>query len=389
MRAAAVGMMLLCGIAQGAEPKTVTNSIGMVLIEIPVMASESQRMLSDLMDEPWRQYEAAIATAEKAAASTFAEAFKKRFDAAIALGDLDLAEAIESQKKAFASSGAMPTDKSLEPSVLAVKQSYESANSQLKVLYGNASGDLTKQTKLAEARQLKDEMLFVFRDPKALRVIRPSGSFRMGEPNDFVVVTLTKPFYLGKYEVTQKQFAKVMGSKQGEEAYNPICSSWDEAISFCEKLTNLDRKARKLEGNEEYRLPTEAEWEYACRAGTTTHYSFGDDYDKSKLGEYCWYPGNSASRAHEVGLKKPNPWGLHDMHGNVFEWCSDWCDGKKVLGGTDPVGPEGGDGRVARGGSYSSYDNQAMSHARPFRRVTECREFPNIGFRVARSQSAQ
>ena len=283
MRAAAVGMMLLCGIAQGAEPKTVTNSIGMVLIEIPVMASESQRMLSDLMDEPWRQYEAAIATAEKAAASTFAEAFKKRFDAAIALGDLDLAEAIESQKKAFASSGAMPTDKSLEPSVLAVKQSYESANSQLKVLYGNASGDLTKQTKLAEARQLKDEMLFVFRDPKALRVIRPSGSFRMGEPNDFVVVTLTKPFYLGKYEVTQKQFAKVMGSKQGEEAYNPICSSWDEAISFCEKLTNLDRKARKLEGNEEYRLPTEAEWEYACRAGTTTAFSFGDDV--SKLGE--------------------------------------------------------------------------------------------------------
>ena len=163
----------------------------------------------------------------------------------------------------------------------------------------------------------------------------------MGSPKDEtnrfddeeqVAVTLTQPFGLGKYEVTQGQWKSVMGTEpwEGQSSVqigedNPATYvSWDDATEFCKKLTQRESTG------EEYRLPTEAEWEYACRAGTTTAYSFGDD--EKQLGEYAWFNGNALDvdekYAHAVGLKKPNPWGLHDMHGNVAEWCSDWYDEK-------------------------------------------------------------
>ena len=227
----------------------------------------------------------------------------------------------------------------------------------------------------------------------------PAGTFTMGGDGDQVSVTLTKPFGLGKTEVTQGQWKSVMGSSpwsgmgnvQADKDCPATYVSWNDATEFCKKLTNLERKAGKLKADEEYRLPTEAEWEYACRAGTTTAFSFGDD-DGSKLGEYAWFDGNTGTGdleeyAHKVGMKKPNPWGLHDMHGNVEEWCSDYWYGEKLSGGTDPVGPNGGSTRVFRGGSYQASPVYCQSAARMWGEPSIRSFF--VGFRVARSQSAQ
>jgi formylglycine-generating enzyme required for sulfatase activity len=107
-------------------------------------------------------------------------------------------------------------------------------------------------------------------------------------------------------------------------------------MRFCTTLTELEREAGRLAATQRYRLPTEAEWEYACRAGTTTAYSFGDN--PKGFRDYGWCRENSNNKLNKVGLKKPNPWGLHDMHGNVWEWCSDWYD-TALKGGVDPTGP--------------------------------------------------
>ena len=225
----------------------------------------------------------------------------------------------------------------------------------------------------------------------------PAGTFTMGGDGDQVTVTLTKPFSLGKTEVTQGQWKSVMGTEpwdgkagvKSDKDCPATYVSWDDATEFCEKLTELERKSRTLKAGEEYRLPTEAQWEYACCVGTTTAFSFGDD--ESKLGEYAWFRGNAFSAgeeyAHKVGLKKPNPWGLHDMHGNVWEWCSDWY-GRVLSGGTDPVGPEKGSTRVNRGGCWGFGPGQCRSATRHTGFVQMERE-EYLGFRVARSQSAQ
>ena len=231
----------------------------------------------------------------------------------------------------------------------------------------------------------------------------PAGKFTMGSPageknrqpnEEQVDVTLTKQFALGKTEVTQGQWIQVMGTEpwKGEEyvQVDKDCPatfvSFFDAVEFCDKLTDLERKAGRLKDSEEYRLPTEAEWEYACRAGTTTAYSFGDD--AKELGEYAWFSGNTANEqyAHKVGLKKPNPWGLYDMHGNVWEWCLDWY-GDKLPGGADPVGPEGGSGRVDRGGCWWFYPVIWRSAYRGLN-VPSNRGI-SLGFRVVCSQLAQ
>ena len=232
----------------------------------------------------------------------------------------------------------------------------------------------------------------------------PAGTFTMGSPKDEkdhqeeeaqVTVALTKPFGLGKYEVTQGQWKSVMGTEpwtrrknvQADKDCPATYVSWGDATEFCKRLTDLERAAGTLKADEEYRLPTEAEWEYACRAGTETAYSFGDD--EKQLDEYAWFNGNANAGeqyAHKVGTKKPNPWGLYDMHGNVREWCSDRY-GEKLSGGTDPVGPDRGSYRMLRGGSLRIIPGICRSAFRIG--VGPSGRDDGLGFRVARSQSAQ
>ena len=156
--------------------------------------------------------------------------------------------------------------------------------------------------------------------------------------------------------------------------------SWDDAQEFCRRLTEADRKAGKLPAGVAYRLPTEAEWEYACRSGSTTKYCFGDD--EGRLGDYAWYNGNSGRKTHDVGKKKPNAWGLHDMHGNVWEWCQDWLGDYPAAAQTDPSGPPTGRYRVLRGGSWDAPAVGCRSASR-FYHTPDDRD--NVsGFRVAK-----
>jgi formylglycine-generating enzyme required for sulfatase activity len=189
-------------------------------------------------------------------------------------------------------------------------------------------------------------------------LIQP-GEFDMGSPPNEIGryqdegpvrhVTIPKSFYMSKYEVTQEQWRKVMGSDPS--TFNgsdlPVeMVSWNEVQEFIRKLNERESSVK-------YRLPSEAEWEYAARAGTTTRYSFGDD--ESDLGEYAWYNENSAGKTHPVGQRKPNSWGLYDMHGNVWEWVQDeWHDSYDGAP-SDGSAWEGGDGadRVIRGGGWT------------------------------------
>ena len=201
-------------------------------------------------------------------------------------------------------------------------------------------------------------------DPQHLVWIKP-GTFTMGSPTDEVdrldtegpqtQVTISQGFWMSKYETTQEEFLAVMGT-------NPSCCSkgdanpverfwWNEATNYCGRLTVRERAAGRLPTGYAYRLPTEAEWEYACRAGTTTRFNFGDDLSYTQLSDYAWYSSNSGGTSQPVGLKQPNAWGLYDMHGNVWEWCLDWYGTYPGGSVTDPRGLTTGLDRVFRGGS--------------------------------------
>ena len=223
----------------------------------------------------------------------------------------------------------------------------------------------------------------------------PAGTFTMGSPATETdrqdnetqhPVTISKPFYMQTTEVTQEQWKEVMGTEPWKgkphvkEGPNNAASwvSWDDAMAYCKKLSEQERKT--------YRLPTEAEWEYACRAGTETAWSFGDD--ENKLGDYAWYRENARDideeYAHQVGLKKPNAFGLYDMHGNVFEWCHDYYgeDYYKQSSEKDPTGPNSGSFRVLRGGSWGNYASPRS--ARRNWNVAGNRNYVSAGFRVVR-----
>jgi len=189
-------------------------------------------------------------------------------------------------------------------------------------------------------------------------------------------VTLTKPFYMGVYEVTQEQYEAVMGVNPGfiKGPNNPVNKvSWEDAVEFCRRLSAKTGKKAAL--------PTEAQWEYACRAGTKTEFFFGDDVEK--LDGYAWFDKNSGDRTHPVGQKKPNPWGLYDMYGNVFEWCQDWCAFGEIDAehSVDPTGPEGGNNRVMRGGAYWFGSTFCPSAAASFGNLPKDRSTEN-GLRV-------
>jgi formylglycine-generating enzyme required for sulfatase activity len=223
-----------------------------------------------------------------------------------------------------------------------------------------------------------------------------AGAFRMGSPKTgtihyedetLVNVTLSQGFWMGRYEVTQLEWRQVMGSTpwQGQEnvavgdRFPAVWVDWHDAKLFCHTLTEQERRAGRLPKDWEFRLPTEAQWEYACRAGSDTQYSFGDD--DSQLLEYAWYMTNSPSLkpVHEVGGKQANAWGLHDMHGNVSEWCRDGYS-PKLIGGTDPEMELPALDRVRRGGSVLSQTTACRSAFRG--RDVPARRWFDLGFRV-------
>jgi formylglycine-generating enzyme required for sulfatase activity len=211
----------------------------------------------------------------------------------------------------------------------------------------------------------------------------PAGTFTMGSPAseqgrfDSEVqhqVTLSKPFYMQTTAVTQAQWYALMGDNPScfKGPVLPVDSvSWYDVQEFIKKLNQTDQKGT-------YRLSTEAEWEYACRAGSHTAYCFGGD--TARLGEYAWYKDNSGKQTHPVGQKKPNAWGLYDMHGNVLEWCQDRYDDYPYRLVRDPVGPFFGCDRVMRGGGC--YDSAGgCRSANRYYDIPNVR-YGNIGFRL-------
>jgi sulfatase modifying factor 1 len=223
----------------------------------------------------------------------------------------------------------------------------------------------------------------------------PAGTFTMGSPGNEVgrqddehqhQVTITKPFYMQTTEVTQGQWKEVMGTEPWEGKkyvkegpnYAATYVRWNDAVAYCKKLSEKEGKT--------YRLPTEAEWEYACRAGTETRWSFGDD--EKVLGGYAWYNKNAwgirEMYPHQVGLKNPNAFGLYDMHGNVYEWCHDYYeeDYYKQSPEKDPTGPTSGSFRVLRGGAWF-VNSRGTRSAYRYRYVAGSRVL-NDGFRLVR-----
>ena len=232
-------------------------------------------------------------------------------------------------------------------------------------------------------------------------VFIPPGEFLMGSPDGEMgrdanregpvhKVSLTKPFYLGKYEVTQAEWQAVMGDApsghQGER--NPVEKvSWDDCQEFLKKL-NAEVRSSPLRqaggesgGADHYKLalPTEAQWEYACRAGTQTRLYLGDN--NKELAHHAWLDVNSDGKTHPVGEKSPNAWGLYDMIGNVCEWCQDWYANYPHAPVSDPAGPKRSSRRALRGGSWDLSGTFCRSAARnlnvPGARVT------HLGCRVS------
>jgi formylglycine-generating enzyme required for sulfatase activity len=212
----------------------------------------------------------------------------------------------------------------------------------------------------------------------------PAGSFLMGSPADEVgrfnneaqhKVTLTRSFLMAATQVTQAQFKSVAGNSPSHFRGDSLPVeqvSYDDAVAFCNKLSDKEGK--------HYRLPTEAEWEYACRAGTTTAYYTGAN--ENALDEAGWYSANSDNGTHPVGQKKPNALGLYDMHGNVWQWCGDWYGDYPNGDATDPRGPGNGTARVLRGGSWF-YGPRFGRCANRSHNAPDTRNY-FIGFRVVR-----
>jgi formylglycine-generating enzyme required for sulfatase activity len=228
----------------------------------------------------------------------------------------------------------------------------------------------------------------------------PAGTFTMGSPaneagrdSDEVQrqVRISKDFLMGKYEVTQAEWKAVMGSNpsyfKGDNL--PVeCVSWYDAIEYCNALSKKEGltptytiNGTSVTWNKNangYRLPTEAEWEYACRAGTTTAYYSGSGVDSAG-----WYGSNSGNKTHPVGEKTANKWGLHDTHGNVWEWCWDWYGDYAKGSQTDPTGASSGSNRVIRGGGWFNIAANARSASRDW--ITPSSRYDILGFRLVRS----
>jgi formylglycine-generating enzyme required for sulfatase activity len=258
---------------------------------------------------------------------------------------------------------------------------------------------------LQVARQLAQQSHRIITNSIGMKlVLIPKGTFIMHRRDRKCEyrhheITVSRDYYLGVTQVTQVQYEVIMGANpshfqgelvNGDSSTHPVENvSWDEAVEFCELLSEIpeEKKFGRI-----YRLPTEAEWEYACRAGTKTDPEFSFMDKPELLGEYAWFEGNSGDQTHPVGGKKPNAWGLYDMHGNVWEWCNDWycdelydeyCEGLVI----DPVGPKGGLERVVRGASCFDSDDVCDPHIRTSCHPSGGMYLGGQGFRVALSPS--
>ena len=241
--------------------------------------------------------------------------------------------------------------------------------------------DITKEPTKKESSG-KEEVTDLGKDVKLEMILIPAGKFVMGSPasekghrvNETQhEVTLTKPFYMGKHEVTQDQWDAVMVNNRSfyRGPKLPVTSvSWENCQEFIKKLN------AKTSGG--YRLPTEAEWEYSCRAGTTTAYSYGDIITKNDSN----VEGLSTK---VVGSYKPNAFGLYDMHGNVWEWCEDWKVDYPKEAVIDPKGPEAGKNRVLRGGSFTGVGMHSRS-ANWFDNLPSTWNIDYLGFRLAKTK---
>lgn len=214
-------------------------------------------------------------------------------------------------------------------------------------------------------------------------VLVPAGDFIMGSQDGLEneapihAVRISQPFYLGKHEVTQGQWTAVMQTNPSHfrsDAALPVEQvSWEDVQEFISRLNTL-------EGKRLYRLPTEAEWEYAARAGSSSAYSFGDN--AGMLPTYAWHVSNAVGTTHAVGTREPNAWGLYDMYGNVWEWVHDWYGAYPTDVVTDPPGPEGGEHRVVRGGGWGDDAKLCRSTTRYVN--TPSIRYTDLGFRLVR-----
>jgi formylglycine-generating enzyme required for sulfatase activity len=235
-------------------------------------------------------------------------------------------------------------------------------------------------------------------------VLLPAGRFTMGDKNEIDAppheVALSA-FHMDKYLVTQEQYRKIIGKsparwKGDQNPVEQVC--WSDAANFCnarsrqeglEPCYDLETSQCNFDANG-YRLPTEAEWEYACRAGTQTSYFFGNS--PSKLSDYAWFDKNSGGHPQPVGLKRPNPWGLYDICGDIWQWCNDFyqVDYYEQAPLENPRGPETGDTRVVRGGSWKFSDDNCRSGYRYNEspgRADVCFGYDVYGFRCVRKAS--
>jgi len=242
---------------------------------------------------------------------------------------------------------------------------------------GPGSGSLTLNLRLSFATEL---------------VSIAAGTFTMGSPitetghgtneEPQTQVTLSHGFSIGKYEVSQAEYQAVTGANPSfwtGDLNRPVESlTWQDAINFCDLLTTQDRQSGRISATSFYRLPTEAEWEYVARAGTSTAFSFGDD--PSNLGQYAWYTANSGGLTHPTGQKLPNPWGVYDVYGNAWEWCSDWMGVYPGGSVTDPQGPASGTRKLVRGGSWFRFPDSCRSGKRATFPPTSISG--DIGFRI-------
>lgn len=220
----------------------------------------------------------------------------------------------------------------------------------------------------------------------------PPGKFTMGSPADEsnrhsnenqVDAELSQGFWMQETPVTQELFQAVLNTNPSyfKGTGLPVERvAWDTAQSFCREWTRLLREGGVLTESQLISLPTEAQWEYACRAGTRADYFFGSD--AGRLDQYAWFDGNSGKHTHPVGQKQPNPWGLLDVYGNVWEWCQDWHD-EKLQGGRDPIGASSGSARVVRGGEWGDFAPFCRTAYRGW--IDPSARVNNTGFRVCLS----